>query len=83
MWFFRVVEEAEQGWACHRGLEVIDTHTSLEEAVTHLRSIAEQHRPSQLFVHRLDGTAENLGIITEWRTATEVNRSGESGDFLA
>ena len=62
-WYFRVIELADGRWACQRGVEHYDIHTQLYNAVGHLRSLAADSRPAELFVHRLDGTVEHLGAL--------------------
>ncbi len=60
-WFFRAVELIDGQWACRRGLEQYDAHLRLDGAIEHLRSLAADAQPAELFVHRLDGTVERLG----------------------
>lgn len=59
----RVIEMPDGQWACRRGREVIDTHLDLERAVEHLSTLAAEIGPTQLFLHRLDGTVRDLGIV--------------------
>lgn len=58
-WYFRVIALADGRWACRRGMEHYDSHIQLQEAVGHLRSLAGDSGPAELFVHRLDGTVEH------------------------
>jgi hypothetical protein len=59
-WFLRVVELPAGGWACRRGLEEFDRHPSLEEALSHLWSLAEHLGPVEVIVHGADGTVTRL-----------------------
>ena len=61
MWFLRAIQLDEREWACRHGLTEFDTHAELHHALEHLRALAEDCQPAQLFIHRLDGTVENLG----------------------
>ncbi|HET8619251.1 MAG TPA: DUF2188 domain-containing protein [Acidimicrobiales bacterium] len=54
-WFFRVIESADGWWACRRGRAEVDRHAEIDEALRHIRQIAAENRPSQVWVHHLDG----------------------------
>jgi hypothetical protein len=58
--FLRAVQLANGQWVCRPGLIEFDTHDELDHAVRHLRRLAAQYSPAQLFVPRLDGTVECL-----------------------
>jgi hypothetical protein len=60
-WFFRAIELTDGRWACRHGRHVFDTHAELSQALDHLRDLAAAAAPSELFVHRLDGSIEHLG----------------------
>jgi hypothetical protein len=60
-WFLRAIEQADGGWTCSYGRIVYDRHDGLPDALDHLHEIAETMRPAELFIHRLDGTVENIG----------------------
>ncbi|HEY5457208.1 MAG TPA: hypothetical protein VIJ96_17240 [Acidothermaceae bacterium] len=62
-WYFRVIEPADGRWACRHGVEHYDSHIQLQKAVRHLRSLARDSRPAELFLDRLDGTVEHLGAL--------------------
>jgi hypothetical protein len=62
-WYFRVIELADGQWACRLGLQQFNTHTELRHAVEHLRALAHAARPAELFLHRLDGSAERIGVV--------------------
>ena len=55
LWFFRVIESPDGRWACRRGRAEVDRHPEVDEALRHIRQIAAEHRPSQVWVHHLDG----------------------------
>lgn len=65
VWYFRVVELAPDKWACRHGDQTFDTHQDMTQAVDHLRTLAARKQPAELFVHRLDGTAQNLGTVLD------------------
>jgi hypothetical protein len=54
-WFFRVVEDADGGWTCRWGRTELDSHPTLDEAAAHIAAIAAAQRPSQVFIHYVDG----------------------------
>jgi hypothetical protein len=63
-WFFRVVElEDGGGWACRFGRREYDVHAELAAALAHVKQLAAEYQPAQVVVHRLNGTAENLGAV--------------------
>lgn len=62
--FFRIIESADGWWACRRGRTEVDRHAEIDEALRHITQIAAEHRPSQVWVHHLDGrvlVAADLG----------------------
>jgi hypothetical protein len=63
VWYFRVVELSGGHWACRHGKQLLDTHTELEHAIDHITAVASEHRPATLFLHRLDGSVRNLGVV--------------------
>jgi hypothetical protein len=62
-WFFRVLQLADDRWACRHGRVEFDIHAEVDAAVQHVRSIAKDHESAEVMVHRLDGTVERLGLI--------------------
>jgi hypothetical protein len=62
-WFFRVVEQGDDRWACRFGRHVYDTHPRLDQAIEHITTIAAMQRPAELFIHRLGGSVECLGDV--------------------
>lgn len=50
------METAQGSWECPHGARVFDEHSTLPEAMEHLRALAaELPDPAQLFIHTLDG----------------------------
>ena len=70
-WFFRAVEQSDGSWLCRRGLDVFDTHPSLELAIEHLGELAADAQPAQLYVHRVDGQVEGRGALPAGATPSE------------
>jgi hypothetical protein len=62
-WFFRVRELGDGSWQCQWGSETFDNHTALADAIEHCSNIAAQHRPAEVFVHRLDGAVQSVAIL--------------------
>lgn len=62
-WFFRAIERSDSRWACRHGTFEFDDHAELGEAIAHLRQLASESTPAELFVHRLDGSVERLGEL--------------------
>jgi len=62
-WFFRVVELDDGRWACRHGEQEYDTHTAVEPAIAHIKALAADHRPAELFLHLRDGTVQSLGTV--------------------
>jgi len=56
-WLFHAVEDDAGTWTCRHGLTVYDTHDSMDEALQHVTGIAQDRRPSAVFVHPNDGAA--------------------------
>ncbi|HEX5725812.1 MAG TPA: phasin family protein [Longimicrobiaceae bacterium] len=58
---FAVVLRGDEGWAVERaGAErAVSLHATKEEALERARSLAGEHRPSTLVVHRRDGTVQD------------------------
>jgi arginine/ornithine N-succinyltransferase beta subunit len=55
-WFFRAIETAQGGWECHHGARLFDEHPTLDDALDHLRALAQGRQEIvQLFVHTRDG----------------------------
>ncbi|MGZ6779736.1 MAG: hypothetical protein ACXVGO_12150 [Mycobacterium sp.] len=59
--YFRAIEH-EGGWHCRQGSSVIDGHDDMDDALAHLSVLASADRPSQVFVHYLDGSV--LSVAT-------------------
>jgi hypothetical protein len=55
-WFLRAIELGDGGWACRWSVDEFDRHPSLSESLAHLHELAAQHAPTEIFVHRLDGS---------------------------
>lgn len=62
-WFFRVIEGDDGSWGCRRGGTDYDSHAALGAAIEHIKIIAADEQPAELFVHHLDGTVYHLGTI--------------------
>ena len=60
--FFRVIECDDNTWACRDGRDEVDRHDHQDEALEHLAVIASEHRPSRIYLHRLDGRV--LALVT-------------------
>jgi hypothetical protein len=60
--FFRAIE-SEGGWECHQGTSVLDSHTTLLEAIDHLFELGEMLAPSQVFSHYLDGRVVSVATF--------------------
>ena len=60
-WCLRAIEHTDGRWGCKHGLNAYDRHDELPEALDHLRRIAATMAPAELYIHRLDGSVENLG----------------------
>ena len=54
-WFLRAIELDDGWWACRWSVEEFDRHPTLEESLSHLRELAVDHAPADIYVHRLDG----------------------------
>jgi hypothetical protein len=61
--FFRVIELGGGRWACRQGRLEYDTHAEMNQAIVHIAELAANHRPAELFLHRLDGSVESLGSL--------------------
>ena len=61
--FFRVIELSGDRWACRHGTLEYDTHPVMSEAIDHIRALATDQRPAELFLHRLDGSMQRLGFV--------------------
>jgi hypothetical protein len=59
-WHLRAIEVSGGGWSCRWGAKEFDQHLRLEDAISHLRTIAASIGPAHFFAHRLDGTVERL-----------------------
>jgi Uncharacterized protein conserved in bacteria (DUF2188) len=59
-YFFRVVEQYDGSWACRRGRVDLDFHHTQEDALAHMTELAQQERPSALWVHDRDGNAQRV-----------------------
>ena len=60
-WFLHAVELPGGSWACYWSRREYGIHPTLDLAVDHLRSIAADLGPSELFAHHLDGSVRRLG----------------------
>ena len=63
-WFLRAIEQADGRWACSHGRVVFDRHDELSDALDHLRDLAADMSPAELFVHRRDGDVKNIGSVS-------------------
>ena len=54
--WFRVIELEDGEFACRFGLTEYDRHEAASAAVDHLKQIASEHRPAQVFLHLRDGS---------------------------
>lgn len=63
VWYFRVVEADDGSLICRRGIEVLDRHGTLEEAVAHASELAAVSVPAQVVVHHRDGTVVRMRPI--------------------
>jgi hypothetical protein len=62
--FLRAFEEPDGMWTCRQGNRAWDSHQSLEEAVSHLREIADAlEGPVLVIAHRIDGRIDHLDEI--------------------
>ena len=61
--FFHVIEQEDGSWSCSRGREVFDFHAQLDDAIEHTTGIANEHPPSEVFVHRLDGQVQSIAAL--------------------
>lgn len=62
-WYFRLVELHDGSWACRHGTREFDRHTDLTEAEAHIRRIAFEGRPAQVFLHTSDGDVRLLADL--------------------
>jgi hypothetical protein len=60
-WFLRAIEQDDGRWACRHGLQHYAVHAELHHAVEHLRVLAIELGPAELFAHHLDGRIETIG----------------------
>jgi hypothetical protein len=60
-WFLRAIELPDGSWACRWSHTQLDSHPTLEEALSHLREFATTLGPAEFFVHQLDGQVTKLG----------------------
>jgi Uncharacterized protein conserved in bacteria (DUF2188) len=58
--FFHVVEQEDGSWSCNRGREHFDAHAQLDDAIEHATVIAGEHKPSEVFVHRLGEQVQSI-----------------------
>jgi hypothetical protein len=58
-----VIELDDGRWACRQGTEEFDRHGEIGDAVAHIRAVAAQHLPAELFVHGLDGSVRSVGVL--------------------
>lgn len=59
-WHLRVIESEDGRWVCHWGRRKLDTHGEVEEALEHLREIADEVGDFRFFVHHLGGAVTEL-----------------------
>jgi uncharacterized protein DUF2188 len=59
-WYFRVVEQNDGTWMCRRGRYAIDHHPDMQQALDHIKSLASNHRPSEVRLHHLNGRVETV-----------------------
>jgi hypothetical protein len=53
--WFRVIEVEEGVFACRFGLTEYDRHDTASAAIDHLKTIAADHSPAQVYLHPRDG----------------------------
>jgi hypothetical protein len=63
VWFFRVLESADGQWLCRRGMEEIDRHPHMGEALRHIEEVAASALPARVFLHRLDGSVDAVADL--------------------
>jgi hypothetical protein len=63
VWFFRVLALEDGTWQCRWGPQPFDTHESLVDAVEHCSTIAAEHRPAEVLLHRLDGVVQSVATL--------------------
>jgi hypothetical protein len=71
-YFFHVVEQVDGSWSCNRGREHFGAHAQLDDAVEHTKVIAGEHRPSEVFVHRLDGQVQSIAHFRLSRKSQKI-----------
>lgn len=62
-WSLRVTEKTTGRWACRFGLIEFDEHDHVNDALTHIRDLAPDHRPASLYFHLLDGTVRHIADL--------------------
>jgi hypothetical protein len=62
-YFFRAIERDDGTWACRRGRLELDKHGQLEEALAHLTSLADNARPTEIYVHHRDRRTSRTAIV--------------------
>jgi len=63
--FFHIVEDDAGRWTCRHGRHDYDTHNTLAQAKEHIRTLAFENRPAEIFVHHRDGTTVHLEDVTD------------------
>ena len=43
-WFFRVIEQDDDRWACRHGRQEYDTHSRLDQAIEHIKALSSDRR---------------------------------------
>jgi hypothetical protein len=61
--FLRIVEQPDGAWCFRRGRENVKGFANLDDAVEHATNIASEIRPSEVFVHRLDGRVQVIATF--------------------
>ena len=61
--YFRVIERDDGSWARRRGVWEIDSHADMDEAMQHIATVADEHRPSEIFVHHPDGRVSSVATL--------------------
>ena len=58
-WYFHIVELDDGQRACRHGSTEYDQHTSLDQAIEHMRRVASEQPPASIIVHRR-GTVDHV-----------------------
>jgi hypothetical protein len=61
--FLRVHEISDDTFECRRGRDPLDLHDNADAAVAHLLDLADQVGRAIVFLHRLDGSVDELARV--------------------